>query len=181
MMKKNFKVAFGGILTAFSVILILLGNIPLGEYIGPTFAGILLSWAVVEMGDLSSVWIYAAASLLSFILSGNKEPALLYALFFGYFPILRDVLQKKINIRVLRWLIKFAVFNLSMLAAYLVLIYLFKMPLDELEGLGKYTVYVLLGAGNILMIVVDFCIDRLIVLYKLKWQKRIWKMLKIKK
>ena len=174
-MKNAVKTALGGIITAFSVILVLLGNIPMSEYVGPTFAGILLAWAVVEMGAIPSLWVYIAASILSFILSANKEPVLLYILFFGYFPILKDVLQRKLSSRILRWLIKFAVFNASMVGCYFLLIYVFGMPLEEMEGIGKYTVYVLLAGGNLLMVVVDFCIEKLIILYKMKWQKRLYK------
>ena len=174
-MKKSFEIALGGIVTAFSVILVLLGNIPLGEYLGPTFAGILLAWAVIEMGTVPSVCIFVACSLLSFLLSGNKEPAVLYALFFGYFPILKDVLQRRVKWRALRWVIKFAVFNAAMVGAYLLLIYVFGLPIEEMQGLGKYTVFVLLAGGNVLMVVIDFCIEKLSALYKLKWQKRIWK------
>ena len=168
-MKQSFKIAFGGILCAFSVILVLLGNIPMAEYIGPTFAGIILAWAVIEMGALPSVGVYVATSILSFLLSGNKEPAMLYALFFGYFPILRIVLQQKIRFAAVRWLIKFIVFNISMVIAYL----------EEMDGIGKYTIYVLLAGGNLLMVVVDFCIEKLSHLYRLKWQKRIHGIFKI--
>ncbi|MBQ6380387.1 MAG: hypothetical protein IJJ41_02140 [Clostridia bacterium] len=177
-MKQSFKIAFGGIICAFSVILVLLGNIPMAEYLGPTFAGMLLAWAVIETGALQSLWIYLATAGLAFLLSGNKEPALLYALFFGYFPILKDVLQRKVKFRAVRWVIKFIVFNLSMVVVYLLLIYVFGMPLEEMEGLGKYTVYVLLAGGNLLMIVVDFCIEKLSVLYKMKWQKRLQSIFK---
>ncbi|MBQ3432609.1 MAG: hypothetical protein IJG23_07485 [Clostridia bacterium] len=176
-MKKSFKIAFGGILTAFSVILILIGNIPMGEYLGPTFAGILLAWAVIEMGAVQSLWIFAASSLLAFFLSANREPVMLYVLFFGYFPILKDVLQRKVKFAVLRWIIKFLVFNTSMVAAYLLLIYVFGMPIEELNSFGKYGLIILLAGGNILMVVVDFCIEKLSILYRLKWQKRIWKAL----
>ncbi|MBE6818708.1 MAG: hypothetical protein E7517_06080 [Ruminococcaceae bacterium] len=177
-MKQSFKIAFGGILCAFCVILVLLGNIPMAEYIGPTFAGIILAWAVIEMGAVQSIWIYVAAAILSFLLSGNKEPALLYAMFFGYFPILRTVLQQKIRFAAVRWVIKFAVFNISMAAAYLLLVYVFGMPLEEMEGIGKYTIYVLLAGGNLLMVVVDFCIEKLSNLYRLKWQNKVQKYFK---
>lgn len=176
-MKKSFRIAFGGILSAFSVILILLGNIPMAEYVGPTFAGILLAWAVIEMGAVQSLWVFAASGLLSFLLSGNKEPVMLYVLFFGYFPILKDVLQRKVKLRAVRWMIKFIVFNASMTAAYFLLIYVFGMPLEEMQDFGKFTVLILLAGGNILMVVVDFCVEKLSVLYRLKWQKRIHKAL----
>ena len=172
-MKKSFKIALGGIITAFSVIIILLGNIPMGEYIGPTFAGVILAWAVIELGTVSSLWVFAGASILAFLLSGNKEPVLLYALFFGYFPILKDVLQRRVRFRFLRWIIKFLVFNAAMVIAYVLLIYVFRLPIEEMQGLGKYTALILLAGGNILMVVVDFCIEKLSVLYRLKWQKRI--------
>ena len=180
-MKKSFKIAFGGIISAFSVILILLGNIPMAEYVGPTFAGILLAWAVIEMGAIQSLWVLAACGLLSFLLSGNKEPVMLYVLFFGYFPILKDVLQRKVKLRVVRWVIKVIVFNVSMVVAYLLLVYVFGMPLEDMQDFGKYTVLILLAGGNALMVVVDFCIEKLSVLYKLKWQKRVHQALGQKK
>ncbi len=180
-MKKSFKIAFGGIVSAFSVILILLGNIPMAEYVGPTFAGILLAWVVIEMGAVQSLWVFAASGLLSFLLSGNKEPVMLYVLFFGYFPILKDVLQRKVKLRVVRWVIKVIVFNVSMVVAYLLLVYVFGMPLEDMQDFGKYTVLILLAGGNALMVVVDFCIEKLSVLYKLKWQKRVHQALGQKK
>ncbi len=179
-MKKSLKVAFGGIISAFSVILILLGNIPFGEYLGPTCAGLVLVWAVEELGELTSLGIYLASSVLAFFLSGNKEPALLYILFFGYFPILRDFLIKKVKIKALSWVIKFLVFNCTMVIAYFILIYVFGMPLEELQGLGKYGVYILLASGNVLLVVLDFCIGKLLILYRNKWQKRVHSIMKKK-
>ena len=179
-MKKSLKVAFGGILSAFSVILILLGNIPMGEYLGPTCAGLLLIWAVEELGNMTSLAVYFASGVLAFFLSGNKEPAVLYILFFGYYAILRDVLLKKVKFAAVRWIIKLVVFNTAMAVSYLLLIYVFGMPLDEIQGLGKYSIYVLLAGGNILLVLLDFCIDKLLALYRYKWQKRVHAIIKKK-
>lgn len=174
-MKKSFSIALGGIITAFCVILIMLGNIPMAEYLGPTFAAVVIGWGVIELGLLNSLFIYIAASVLGFLLSFNREPVMLFIMFFGYFPILKALLQKKVKFKALRWIIKFIVFNASMVAAYYLLIYVFGMPLEEMEGLGKYTALVLLAGGNILMLVLDFCIEKLGTLYRLKWQKIIHK------
>jgi len=87
-------------------------------------------------------------------------------------------LQQKIRFAAVRWVIKFAVFNISMAAAYLLLVYVFGMPLEEMEGIGKYTIYVLLAGGNLLMVVVDFCIEKLSNLYRLKWQNKVQKYFK---
>lgn len=179
-MKKSLKVAFGGILSAFSVILILLGNIPMGEYLGPTCAGLLLVWAVEELGNMSSLAVYFASGVLAFFVSGNKEPAVLYILFFGYYPILRDVLQIKVKFVAVRWVIKLVVFNASMAVAYLLLIYVLGMPLDEIQGFGKYSIYILLAGGNVLLVVLDFCIDKVLMLYRHKWQKRVHSIIKKK-
>lgn len=181
MMKKSFKIAFGGILSAVSVIVLLLGNIPMAEYIGPTFAGLMLFWAVVELGSVSSLGIYVAVSILSFFLSSNKEPVLLYILFFGYFPVLRYVLLKYVRVRLIRIIIKAAVFNGAMAAAYALLVFVFGMPLSELQGLGKYSLYILLAGANVLLIVFDICLGRVELVYKLKWQKRVHKAFGIKK
>ena len=176
-MKKSFSVALGGIISAICVILIMLGNIPMAEYLGPTFAAVIIGWAVVELGLLNSLFIYIAVSILGFILSFNREPVVLFIMFFGYFPILKEFLIKKVKFKSVRWIIKVVVFNASMVAAYFLLIKVFGMPLEEMEGLGKYTALVLLSGGNILMIVLDFCIEKLEKLYRLKWQKTIHKAL----
>lgn len=147
---------------------------------GPTCAGLVLVWAVEELGELTSLGIYLASSVLAFFLSGNKEPALLYILFFGYYPILRDLLIKKVKIKALAWVIKFIVFNGTMVLAYFILIYVFGMPLEDLQGLGKYGIYILLASGNILLVILDFCIGRLLLLYRHKWQKRVRNLMKKK-
>ena len=60
----------------------------------------------------------------------------------------------------------------------MLLVYVFGMPLEEMEGIGKYTIYVLLAGGNLLMVVVDFCIEKLSNLYRLKWQNKVQKYFK---
>ena len=67
-----------------------------------------------------------------------------------------------------------------MVIAYFILIYVFGMPLEELQGLGKYGVYILLASGNVLLVVLDFCIGKLLILYRNKWQKRVHSIMKKK-
>ncbi len=179
-MKNTLKITFGGILTAFSVIILMLGNIPFAEYVGPTFGGLILIWSVVEMGYVPSTLIFASTAVLSLFLSANKEPAVLYAAFFGYYSILRELLEEKVRIKVIKWIIKFVVFNVSVVAAYAVLIYIFGMPLDEIGGLGKYSLVIMLALGNLLFLVYDFAVKRIKFIYLKVWQKRFHKIMKIK-
>ncbi len=167
-------------MTAFGVIVLMLGNIPFAEYVGPTFSGMILIWAVVEMGYVPSILIFVSTAVLSLFLSANKEPAVLYAAFFGYYSILRELLEEKVKIKVVKWMIKFVVFNASVVAAYAVLIYVFGMPLDELGGFGKYSLFILLALGNLLFLVYDFAVKRIEFIYLKVWQKRFHKIMKIK-
>ena len=94
-MNKSIRVAFCGIITALcTVLMFLTGLISIGTYALPAFAGILLIVVVIEMGTGWAWPVYIAVSVLSVLLSGDKEAALLFVLFFGYYPILKAVFEK---------------------------------------------------------------------------------------
>ena len=46
--------------------------------------------AVIEIGGENGAWmIYAAVAVLSLLFAADKEAALLFVLFFGYYPVLK--------------------------------------------------------------------------------------------
>ena len=112
-MSKSGKIALGGLLTALGVVLMFLtGLIPIGTYALPAIAGVLLIVAVIEIGAKWAWMIYAAVAVLSLLFAADKEAALLFVLFFGYYPVLKSFLERISN-KVLSWISKFAVFNVD--------------------------------------------------------------------
>lgn len=68
----------------------LTGLIPIGTYALPAIAGVLLIVAVIEIGAKWAWMIYAAVAVLSLLFAADKEAALLFVLFFGYYPVLKS-------------------------------------------------------------------------------------------
>ena len=101
-------------------------------------------------------------------------------LFLGYYPILKDYLDRKLKPGLFVWLIKFIVFNLSMIAAYALMIYVFRMPdiMTEMGELGKWTGLVTLGAGNIVFLVFEMALNNVFRVYKEYFRPRILRKLK---
>ena len=177
-MKQSSKTAFGGILTALSVVLMFLtGVIPFLTFALPALAGALLILIVMEIGSKWALCVYAAVSILSLLVVADKEAAMMYAAFFGYYPVIKSFLESKLP-RVFEWIVKFLIFNAAMVLAYLVIIFVFGMPLDEMEEFGRYSVPILLGMGNVVFFVYDIALTRVIGAYLHRWRKSFHRLFK---
>lgn len=89
------SIAFGGVLSGLAVILMFLtGIFPFAEYALPAMAGALLIIMVIEYGYRYALLCFFAVAVLSLLVGPNKEAAVLFAGFFGYYPILKGVLER---------------------------------------------------------------------------------------
>ncbi|MCI8497070.1 MAG: hypothetical protein HFE85_02305 [Clostridiales bacterium] len=164
-MKHSAKVALGGMIAALSVALMFLSSLfPFATYAIPAIAGMLLMVVCAQIGYRWAALIYAAVSVLSFLLVADREAALFYVLFFGYYPILKGLLEKQ-NWRVLEWILKFAVFNAGVIAAYFLSIYVLDIPDDTIELFGPAGPWILLGAGNLVFILYDIALTQMFSRY----------------
>lgn len=116
------KIALCGVLSALSVVVLLVGNVlQIGTYAAPMLASFLLIPVLEDYGKKYALLLYAVVSLLSLFLVPDKELVLFYVLVLGYYPVLRVRLN---NIRraVLRWMAKFGCFNAAVVVMYALLI-----------------------------------------------------------
>ena len=144
-MSKSGKIALGGLLTALGVVLMFLtGLIPIGTYALPAIAGVLLIVAVIEIGAKWAWMIYAAVAVLSLLFAADKEAALLFVLFFGYYPVLKSFLERISN-KVLSWISKFAVFNVAVVACFFLAVNFLQLPEDSFTVFGIYLPWVFLA------------------------------------
>ncbi len=161
--------AVGAMLTALGVILLSLGAIiEVMDLSLAVLASILCIYAVIELRGFYPWIIYASTSVLSLLLLPQKTPAVFYALFAGFYPILKARFEARS--RVVGAVCKLVTLHLSLLAIYFAL-RLF-LP-AELEGLA--TGRLLFGLYAILLVtflLYDYCLTRLISLYLIKFQKR---------
>ena len=128
-MSQSAKTAIGGMVTALSVVILMPTALDLFVYALPAMAGMLTMFCVVELNRKWSIGVYTAVSLISLLLVPNKEAAIMYVAFFGYYPIVKSVLESKLP-KIPEYICKFLIFNLSVICAYAVLIKLLGMPFD---------------------------------------------------
>jgi hypothetical protein len=164
-MKHSANVAFGGMIAALSVALMFSSSLfPFATYAIPAIAGMLLMVVCAQMGYRWAALIYAAVSVLSFLIVADREAALFYAMFFGYYPILKGLLERR-NRRVLEWVLKFAVFNASVIAAYWIALNVLGIPDDTLKTFGPAGPWILLGAGNLVFLLYDVALTQMFSRY----------------
>ena len=178
-MKTSVKVSLGGVVAALSLVFMLLTSIiPFGTYDFPAFAGILLVLLVFNLGYAYAFAVYFVTAVLSFLLVTDKEAALYYAMFLGFYPILKGVIER-IPSKPVQYIVKLALFNVCMIAAFYIGITLLSIPKESFNLFGVYLPWVFLILGNIVFIIYDLCITRLVTLYLLKWHDRLNKNTKL--
>ena len=169
--RSSAKTALGGVIAALSVVLMFLTSIiPSMTYALPAAAGILISIIVIEINKKWALGVYGAVSFLSILLVADKEAAVMYIMFFGYYPILKAVIESHFN-KAVTVVLKLLVFNVSMVIAFLISTYVFMIPFEEMEKYGPIAAVGLLLAGNVVFVIFDFALSNLITLYNIKWRK----------
>ena len=173
------RLALCGIVTALGTVLMLMaGIITVGTYTFPALAGMLGIAIVIEAGARWAWMVYAAVSLLSAFLVGDKEAVLLFVLFFGYYPILKSHLER-IPRKALVWMFKFLLFNAAVFVTALAAIFVLQVPPESFLAGGGLLAAVFLLAANAVFWVYDFILSGFVVLYYQrfhlaleKWMKR---------
>lgn len=184
-MSKTAKTAIGGMATALTVALLIPTALDIFVFALPAFASLITAFCVIELDKKWAFGVYAASSVISLFTVPNKEAVLMYVAFFGYYPIVKALIEGKMK-RPVGYVLKFLVFNVSVVAAYYVIIKLSGMPFNEFMGiegggfLAKYGVPVMLILGNIAFVLLDFMISVYVTRYLCSWQKRFKKLFKFK-
>ena len=176
MKNRSGKLALGGVMTALALVFLLLSAVPVTEISLAVLAGMVGVPVVIETGRRAGLLQYAAVSLLALLLVPAVEGKGLYIAFFGYYPVLKAVLEGSRLPRPAEWAVKLAVFNGSMVAAYYVMLTFFHLDSDAFTIGGVSLLWVFLLAGNLVFLLYDWCLTRLIALYMAKWHPRVRKL-----
>ncbi len=174
----SFKIALGGIISALSIVLMFLtGIIPTLTYAIPAIAGGLLIMVVIEISPKFASAVYVAISILSLLVVADKEAAVMYAIFFGYYPILKSFIEKKLS-GIYAWLIKYIIFNIAIVSSYLVVSKIFMISYDDINSFGKFAIPVMLLVCNFVFAVYDVALTRIVSTYIYNWRKYIKRVFK---
>jgi len=167
MARKSTQVAIGGVSAALCLILMFMtGLIPFATYALPALAGVVLIAVVAEMGWRTAMVVYVAVALLAIGVVPDREAALLFIFFFGYYPIIKGLIEK-LRFKVVQLLVKYLLFNAAMVLTYLVVIYVLGIPdiLESFGNFGRYSALVLLLMGNVVFAVYDFALTNIVIVY----------------
>lgn len=165
--EKTKRLAICAMLSALGVVLLYVGSIiEVLDISMAALASLFVVFAVIEYG--AAAWaIYAVTGILSAILLPHKLPAAMYLLFLGFYPIIKEKIEKLYN-KAAQWGIKIAVFNVCLL----VLIFLTNAVLSlEFRQIFVFeAVFIILA--NFTFIIYDIAMTRLISLYMFRLRKK---------
>ena len=162
------KLAVCAMLAALGVVLLSLGAlISVMDISMAVIASLLCIVAVIEYGGSAPWMVYLVTSLISLFFFPTT-PALFYAVFFGYYPILKEKFEKKPM--VISWLFKEITFNAALALAGVATVYGFLGIDNELVNPIYIGVVVLLA--QIVFVLYDIALTRLISIYLISLRKR---------
>lgn len=157
-------------LSALGVVMLGLGS--LVEVLDLTFAviaSLLTVYAVIEIGGAYPWLIWIVTSVVALLILPLKTPVLFYALLTGYYPILKQKIERRMA-RVPAWTFKMSVFAIS-LAVIVAVMWLFAPTLLETTG-GWIVIATTVVLAVLSFILYDICLTKLITIYFVKLQKR---------
>ena len=169
------RIALGGVFGALALALMLAGGfLPLATFAAPAFAGLLLVPVAIECGVKAGLLAYAAIGLLALFLVADKEMALIFLFFLGFYPLAKIGLEK-LRHPAVRWASKFALFNACVLSMYAIILFVFPLPavVLEFEGMGQVFIFFLLALANLTFLLYDKAIERLTALYCCKIRNKL--------
>jgi len=168
------KLALSGILAGLTLALMwVFSFIPSMEYAVPAMAGMVSLLIALELNRIWAIAVYGVTAALSVLMLPTKGIAVLYTLFFGYYPILKSLLEQYLP-KWLSLLCKFAAFNAAMVGIYFIVTKVFGIQLEFFgETFAKYANIIMLAIGNAAFFVYDlFVLTSFTVVYQRRWQKK---------
>ena len=158
-MNHSGKIALGGVLAALAVVVMCLGGmIPLATYICPILCMLLQSTVLQKCGGrVAWAWFFAV-SILSLLLSPEKEGAAVF-LFLGFYPMIKPWLDRRKGS--LLWKLLF--FNAVIFVLYGLLISVIGAAeiVSSFAEMGKWMAAAAAGMGNLTFFLVDILLSRM--------------------
>ncbi len=177
-MKQSIKIAVSGVIAALGTVLMLFqGLVPVASIALPALVGCLLIPVVAIAGVPWAFGCYGATAVLVLLLAPDREAALIYVLFFGYYPALYALLGRIKN-KPLRYVVKFLLFNCAAISEALLALHLLGVPMESISFFGRFTPLVLLFLANIVFALYDFALDGLIGTYFRRLHPKLSKILR---
>lgn len=162
-MKQSYKITLCAICSALSFVVALLGHIPVLNYTASAVAGLFVMIPLIEINIPYAFAAYITSSVLV-LLFGEIETKVLFIMLFGFYPIMKAIIEKISN-HIIEWLLKLALFTGSIMSAYVIMKFLLNIDVDNFGPLGKYGVGIFLILSYIAFVLYDLAISRISMFY----------------
>ena len=161
MSKKTRTLTLSALFSALCVVTLYIASVwPTGQYGIVAFASLFIAASVIETGLKQGIYVFIVTSALALLLLPDKSAALLHVLFFGYYPILKNLIEKVKN-TIVRWFLKLLIFNIPLTIIW----FLFKMLLPAFgENVPAAAIVYLFG--NAVFILFDYGYSNVLRLYE---------------
>ncbi len=158
-----------GIFTALCVVFLFIGSVfQTLDLSAAAFGSMVILAAFIEIGKKGAIGVYFAASILSLLLLPYKTPAVVFALFSGFYPIIKEPLNR-IKPMWLSYLARIGCFNIC-LALFAFCAFKFGLATD----LTKALTITMLMLCNITFVVFDLALERISVTYVTRIRPKIF-------
>lgn len=175
-MKNVNKLTFCAVIAALAVTFMLLSYFPYLTYAIPALSGLFIMITVIEIGAKWAVLSYATAAAVLLISPADIESKALFICFFGFYPILKAVIEK-IRKPLIEWPVKILIFALALGVIYIAFTKLTNVSLEEFGVLGQYGAVILLVLGTLVFVVYDIAVSRMAMFYMSTIHNKIKKLL----
>lgn len=162
------KIAFTGIFTGISVVLLYIGTImPTGKLTLYFLASLPVAITIIELGAGAGIAVYSTVCLLSLLISGNILGVVPFIFLFGHYPIFKYYIEKGRKAAV-ELLLKLAVFNISGLLWYLLFKNLFMTVIPVVFTDNSILPAIAFAVMQVVFLTYDYVFSKLLFYYESK-------------
>lgn len=163
------RIAAASVFTALMVVLVYLSSFfPTMSMSIIAIAGVISAVLVSEYGLSTAAMAYVSATVLTLVLVPDKSNAILFAIMFGNYPIIQNIVER-VKSKWLTWCIKLIAANLIFLITWILFKTLFFAETEYVTGIG----WILWAGANAVFVMYDICLKKLVIFYKIRVANRI--------
>jgi len=167
--KRTKYLTVSAMLSALGVLLLALGSlVEVLDISVAVLTSLLCVYAVIEIGGAYPWLIWIVTSVLAFLLIPQKTPVLFYAFALGFYPIIKEKLER-CN-RVLCVILKAIVFHVC-LGVIVLMMWLFFPAMLDMEGVAWLPI-ALYAMCLVVFVLYDVLLTRMISFYLFKLRNR---------
>ncbi|MDR2361043.1 MAG: hypothetical protein LBD85_07225 [Oscillospiraceae bacterium] len=161
-MRKTRKLALSSLITAFAVVLCWVAAVmPSGSVALVGIAGLLTAIVVVECGYSWALGKFAATIMLVLLLVPDRMIVLMYAGIFGWYPVIKSLLERGKLRSAAQWAIKVLILNAALVLGYIAASNLFILAGEPNTRL----LLIVLLPAEVAFVLYDIVLTRLIDMY----------------